>query len=308
MPSTRTDRRWKSEYMGLALDCGETYHDLFKGNNIMELADVEYKRLCDLIHKESGINLQEGKKEMMMARLAPTFRFRHIASYSDYYNLVVNDKSGNELNYLLDAISTNKTYFFREEKHFTYLNETLLPEIISYKKKKGDFSLSLWSAGCASGEEAYSIAMTLKEYHPSLSPVNPRILATDISTKVLQKARTAIYSKNECSNILYNLRAKYFQMGVGKWQDHLRVKRDVQNMIQFERFNLLNSPSKLGLFDIIFCRNVLIYFNPKIQEEIITGFYNQLKPKGYLIIGHSESLFNVNHRFNYIKPTIFRKD
>ncbi|GMT48652.1 MAG: chemotaxis protein methyltransferase [bacterium] len=272
----------------------------------MELADVEYKRLCDLIHKESGINLQEGKKEMMIARLASTFRSRDITSYGDYYDLVVNDESGNELSYLLNAISTNKTYFFREEKHFAYLNETLLPEIISYKKKND--SLSLWSAGCSSGEEAYSIAMTLKEYHPALRPINPRILATDISTKVLRKARTAIYPKKECSNIPHSLMTKYFQLGVGKWRDHLRVKSDLQDVIEFERFNLLNNPSKLGLFDIIFCRNVLIYFNPKVQEEIITGFYNQLKPKGYLIIGHSESLFNINHLFKYIKPTIFRKE
>ncbi len=273
---------------------------------MIELADIEYKRLCELIYKESGINLHDGKKELMIARLGPTFRSRHIASYADYYDLVVNDESGNELNHLLDTVSTNKTYFFREGKHFTYLNETLLPEIISYKKK-GD-SLSLWSAGCASGEEAYSMAMTLKEYHPSLSHMKPSILATDISTRVLQKAQKAIYPKDECSNIPYNLMSKYFQMGVGKWVDHLRVKRDIQDMIQFERFNLLNSPSKLGLFDIIFCRNVLIYFNTKVQEKIITGFYNQLHPKGYLIIGHSESLFNVSHRFKYIKPTIFRKD
>ncbi len=274
----------------------------------MELADIEYKRLCELIYKESGINLHEGKKEMMIARLGPTFRSRDIISYSDYYNLVVNDESGNELNSLLDAISTNKTCFFREGKHFTYLKEAILPEIVSYKKKKGDFSLSLWSAGCASGEEAYSIAMTLKEHHPSLSPMNPHILATDISTRVLQKARAAIYPKNDCSNIPYSLMTKYFQTGVGKWQDHLRVKRDLQNMIEFERFNLLDSPSRLDLFDIIFCRNVLIYFDPKVQEKLITGFYNQLKPKGYLIIGHSESLFKISHPFKYIKPTIFRKD
>ncbi|MDH4129855.1 MAG: protein-glutamate O-methyltransferase [Spirochaetota bacterium] len=279
-------------------------------NFTIQLSNNDFKKLRDLVYKNSGINLQEDKMSLMSARLGSILRSRKINSYSDYYDLVQKDESGQELIILLDAMTTNQTYFFREINHFNFLKDNILPEIIEIKKKLHDNKISLWSSACSSGEEPYSMALTIKDYFTkNIQNINwtLNILATDLSTRMLKKAEAGIYHKNEFAKVQDHLIKQFFQYGVDQWKDYLRVKKDIRNIINFKRLNLLENWNQLGSFDIIFCRNVLIYFDRNSQEKLIYKFYNQLNPNGYLIIGHSESLFNVKHKFKYIKPTIFKK-
>ncbi len=273
-----------------------------------KLTDDEFTKFSDLIYKTSGIHLSFVKKELVHARLGKIIRQRNITSYKDYYRLVVADKSGQELIKLLDAISTNQTFFFRENDHFVILKDEMLPEIIQKNKMANHNEISIWSAGCSSGEEPYSIALIFKEYFNHLQNWNFTILATDISTSMLEKAENGIYHESEFAQVSNYLIKKFFQYGTGKWSSYLRIKKDLKDLIHFTRYNLLDDTTASDQFDVIFCRNVMIYFDPETREKVIDKFYRALRPKSYLITGHSESLFNIKHRFKYIKPTLYKKE
>lgn len=271
-----------------------------------QMTDLEFKRFCDLIYQNSGIHLNENKKELVNSRLAMILRERNFLTYTDYYKTIKNDTTGQELVLLLDAITTNQTYFFRENDHFIFLKENILPELTNDKKLIN--KITIWSAGCSSGEEPYSLALTLKEYFSNSSTQwDTNILATDLSTRMLKKAESGIYHESEFDKVPEHLIKIYFQYGTGKWKYHLRVKKELRNMINFRRMNLLDSLRQTDRFDIIFCRNVLIYFDLETIQKVISLFNERLNSKGYLIVGHSESLSNVKHNFKYIKPTIYKK-
>ncbi|MCD6308336.1 MAG: protein-glutamate O-methyltransferase CheR [Candidatus Latescibacteria bacterium] len=266
----------------------------------LELSDRQYSRLSRIIYDAGGIHLGDNKKELVRARLTKLLRKRNIGGFDAYLSLLERDNSDGELTNLLDAISTNVTHFFREHQHFDFLIQ-LAPE---FSGRKG---MRIWSAGCSSGEEPYTIAITLLEYFPEHQAAFHRIMASDISTKILAKARAGVYPMKSVEKIDASLVRKYFLKGKNKNEGLVKVKKQVTNLVRFERMNLIEPFGFREEFDIIFCRNVMIYFDSRTRESIVGKYYDALVPGGYLIIGHSESMNAFSHSFKYIKPTIYRK-
>jgi chemotaxis protein methyltransferase CheR len=281
--------------------------EAFKIMNL-ELTERDYQNFREFIYQKSGINLHEGKKELLKARLMKYLRHSGFRSIGEYYKyLVQNDDTGEECVNLLDTVSTNLTYFFREPKHFQFLNQVAFPDLAKRLHGRPKKTITLWSAGCSSGEEPYSLAMTCLERQWECGGVDAQILATDISTKMLGKALEGIYPEDRLENISYEVKRRYFQRGVGSWKGYYRTKPVLRQLIRFGRLNLVDPfPENKG-FDIIFCRNVMIYFDKPTQERIVQKFHLALNEKGYLFIGHSESLTGVNHSFKYIQPSVYRK-
>ena len=225
-----------------------------------ELSDRDFWRFSSLVYEKCGIELHEGKKELVRARLSKRLRTGGFKDFKTYYRYVVEDGSGDELVQMLDAISTNLTSFFREEKHFDFLRETVFPPF-SNGKRNGRQRIHAWSAGCSSGEEPYSLAICMMEHFGQALPFDTKILATDISTKVLARAQTGIYGRERLSKIQMATLRKCFQKGHGRQEGYFRVKKSIRDMIQFQRFNLMDPFPFRESFDFIFCRNVMIYLN-----------------------------------------------
>ncbi len=273
----------------------------------IELTDIEFSKISRLVYEHCGINLTESKKELVKARLGKRLREGKFKSFNEYYKHVLNDESGRELIILLDSIATNYTFFFREPKHFEYLSEEFIPELIK-RKKDCNRKLRFWSAGCSSGEEAYSILITILEGIDNPLVWDILVYATDLSTQMIRVAESGIYHREKISNTPSSILKKYFLKGNGDWKDYVKVKDNLKQYIRFERLNL-TEPFYLGeKFDCIFCRNVMIYFDKAIQKKIINRFYENLTPGGVLIIGHSESLSGIDHSFQYLKPSIYVKE
>lgn len=273
----------------------------------LELQDADFEKIRRLIYDQCGINLTEAKKELVKARLGKRLRSGQFKSFRDYYEYVLNDASGKELIFLLDSITTNFTFFFREAKHFEYLKSVFLPEIIN-RKKSGAKKLSFWSAGCSSGEEPYSILMTLLEAVENPLVWDIQVLATDLSTRMLRTAETGIYPKEKIRDLPPLVVKKYFLKGNHQWQNYVKVKDQLKQFIRFQRLNLMEPFSFAEPFDCIFCRNVMIYFDKEKQSRLVNRFYEYLHPGGILIIGHAESLTGIPHNFRYVKPSIYKKE
>jgi chemotaxis protein methyltransferase CheR len=269
-----------------------------------DLTDDNFIKFKDLIYNKCGICLHDGKKELVRARLNKRLRQTGIKTFTDYYKYLTQEDNGNELVVMLDAISTNKTSFFREIKHFDFLKENVFPSYAA-----GDYGrrLRFWSAACSSGEEPYTLAISLLEYLGQTN-FDIKILATDISTKVLGEAQRGVYPEERIEDIPGPLIRSYFQQGQGRQQGYYRVKPNLRNLISFKRFNLMDKFPFNTIFQFIFCRNVMIYFDKKTQERLVNKFHQCLIPGGYLMIGHSESLTGVNHPFKYIQPSVYQKD
>lgn len=274
--------------------------DSFHLPDLYEMTDVQYIYLMRIIYDRAGINLGESKKELLSARLGKVLRRRGIQGFGEYLKLLKNDKTGKELILLLDAISTNVTHFFREENHFLFLAEQLA-------RLKSSEKARIWSAGCSSGEEPYSIAITLLENFPQAPLFPPCILATDLSTKMLDLAIKGVYTLKSAQAMDAVLLKKYFLKGRRASEGLIRVKRVLSNMVAFERLNLMEPFGFFEEFRFIFCRNVMIYFDSPTRQELVGRFYQALEPGGYFIIGHSESLNGIRHSFEYLQPTIYRK-
>jgi chemotaxis protein methyltransferase CheR len=272
-----------------------------------KLTDKEFLLFKKLVYDKCGINLHEGKKELVRSRLAKRLREHNFSRFEEYYEYLMADDTGNELVQMLDAISTNLTSFFREPKHFDFLREEVLPGFLSPAGKAPVRGLNLWSAGCSSGEEPYTISICLREFMEGRERFDYTILATDISTRVLSTATNGVYPLNQVRNLSKQIMKRHFQQGRGKWAQHVRLKREIRNLIKFQRFNLMEPFPKTDYFHVIFCRNVMIYFDRQIQQQVVNKFYDALVPGGYLFIGHSESLMGAQHQFQYIRPTIYQK-
>jgi len=268
---------------------------------IPPLTDDEFNAIRRLVYKKSGIYLTEEKRDLVRSRLGKILRRRGIPSFREYYRMVISDDSGKMLVELLDAISTNFTYLFREKDHFEFLKNVVIPQCASKKRIK------IWSAGCSSGEEPYSIAITLLENIRDIKNWDVKILATDISTRVLEKAIRGIYKAEQLSAIPRATLRKYFLRGKGHWVNYYKVKPEVKSVIEFKRLNLLEPFPFKTMFDVIFCRNVMIYFDRPTKEDLVRRFTDCLVPGGYLFIGHSESLMGMKHNLKYIKPAIYQK-
>jgi chemotaxis protein methyltransferase CheR len=258
-----------------------------------------------LVHGHAGIHLTAQKKELVRARLTKILRNRGLKSFQEYYEIVLADRSGAELAGLLDAISTNLTSFWREPAHFQYLAQEILPSWP--RNPRQPRRANLWSAGCSTGEEPYTLAMVMLAGFPGEDFSRVKIYASDLNTQVLARAEAGVYPFSRAEPLPGEWQRRFFQKGVRHRQGLVRVKPEVRSLVHFFRFNLM-APFPFGEeMDVIFCRNVMIYFEKETQVTLVEKFYHCLKPGGYLFIGHSESLCNHQHRFTYVKPTIYRK-
>ncbi len=261
-----------------------------------------FKRFRALVYRECGINLTDHKRAMFSSRLQKRLSQLGLTSFQDYYDLVVGGHSDAELTTMLDYISTNQTEFFREPHHFTFLRERVLPDLAV------DKTVRIWSTACSSGEEPYSIAMTLSDTIDSPSTWNCHILASDISTRMLAKAATGQYSHEKINSLSSDLVRRHFLLGKGSRRELVKIKPHIANMAVFRRINLMDDryPIK-SLLDVIFCRNVMIYFDRETQAKVLARLSRYLKPGGYLFLGHSETMQGISDAFHYVAPTIYRK-
>jgi chemotaxis protein methyltransferase CheR len=273
----------------------------------LELTDRDYRNFSELIYEKSGINLHQGKRELLKARLAKVLRQFQFSSVGEYYDYLMKDTTGDAFIPLLDVISTNLTAFLREPRHFDFLAHTAVPELFPAGGGGRGGGIRIWCAGCSSGEEAYSIAITMLDALPENRHRELRITATDLSTRMLRMAERGIYEARRVDKIPFDIRRRYFQKGIGKWAGHYRVKAGVRGLIGFQRLNFMEPFSFAEKFDIVFCRNVMIYFDKETQERLVNRFHEVIRSQGYLFIGHSESLTGVKHAFRYIRPSVYRK-
>lgn len=262
----------------------------------------EFQRFRTIIYDESGITLSDQKRVLLASRLTKRMRELGMETFSDYYEEVTKDATREEFTRMLDLISTNKTDFFREPKHFEFLGHNVLPSLEKEKR------IRIWSSACSTGEEPYTIAMTLFEHVESPQQWEFKILASDLSTRVLAKAAAGVYDEERFHDVPEDVLRRHFLRGRGDGAGKFKVKPHLTSVVQFRRINLMDDrfPIKAPL-DVIFCRNVMIYFDRPTQQTLVNKFYRYLKPGGYLFIGHSESLQWVEHPFTTVAPTIYRK-
>jgi Methylase of chemotaxis methyl-accepting proteins len=272
------------------------------------MRDSDYDFIRELVYHHSRINLGPDKRELVSARLGKRLRATNITSISDYCRFLQQKEGGEELSHLIDAISTNHTFFFREPQHFDFLQSVVIPEMIERRANHAWPSFNIWSAACSSGEEPYSIAISLLEQFGKGTQWPWRIEATDISHKILQRARVGVYRAESVSKVPPVALRKHFQKGFGPQEGNYRVKPHVQECVTFRQLNLLDRHLPFAdSFHLIFCRNVMIYFDRPTQEELVAKLTRQLVPGGYLFVGHSESLSGVKHTLDVVKPAIYRK-
>ncbi|HLO58687.1 MAG TPA: protein-glutamate O-methyltransferase CheR [Bacteroidales bacterium] len=272
--------------------------------DIIQLEEREYKRLSSFIMSQYGIKLPPVKKTLLQCRLQKRLQALHFSNFKEYVDYAFSSGDHNEITLMIDAVTTNKTDFFREPGHFDYLLEEGIERLI---QKTGKRSFTIWSAGCSSGEEPYTIAMVLSEFSLK-QPVEFTIMATDISSSVLEHARVGIYNEEKTGDIPLEFKKKYLLKGKNNFVNKVRIIPQLQNRIQFRKFNLLSSDfSSMGKFDIIFCRNVMIYFDRQVQHQVLKHFADCINNEGLLFLGHSESLAGHELPFISLRPTIFEK-
>lgn len=271
------------------------------------VSEAEFRRISDLVYQHCRINLHDGKKELVRARLAKRMRSGGFSRVSDYMDHVLSDASGAEFTSLIDSLSTNLTSFFREMAHFDHLRDRFLPALVARRQKHSHGRVLVWSAGCSSGEEPYSLAMLLAEELPAEDGWDVRILATDISTRVLDLARRGSYPASRVQSVPPPLRQRHLlPQRTGAAEGYV-VSESLRRMVRFRHLNLMDTWPFSGPFDLIFCRNVMIYFDKPTQEALVNRYFQVLRPGGLLFTGHSESLTGVNHRFRYVEPTIYAR-
>jgi len=270
-----------------------------------ELTEAQFQKISRLVQELCGINLHQGKKQLVQTRLNKRLRELGLRDYGEYIEYIMHDTDGVELTAMLDAISTNLTRFFREDEHFTYLAKQILPAAMARTGRHR--RLRFWSAGCSTGEEPYSIAITVYDHVPDLSAWDVKILATDLSTQVLARARKAVYPADRVRAVPAQLRSRCFDCIQARPERLYRVKDSVRSLVHFARLNLMDPWPMAGPFDAIFCRNVMIYFDKPTQADLINRFWKLLAPGGTLLIGHSESLTGIRHSFRYVQPTVYEK-
>jgi chemotaxis protein methyltransferase CheR len=271
------------------------------------LTEDEFEKLSSFIYRESGIKMPPVKITMLQSRLQKRLRHLNIRSFGEYIDYVFSDKGGDsEIIHMLDVVSTNKTDFFREPMHFDYLSLNILPEKAELLTGS---PLRIWSAGCSSGEEAFTLAMVLSEYNcKNRFKIDFSILGTDISTDILQKAVNAVYKEERIEGIPTELRKKYFLKSRDPKNRTVRIIPELRNKVSWRRLNFMESYYDLkDKYEIVFCRNVLIYFDRATQESVINKICMHLKKGGYFFLGHSESIMGMDLPLEAIKPTIYRK-
>ncbi|HUX13808.1 MAG TPA: protein-glutamate O-methyltransferase CheR [Spirochaetia bacterium] len=271
------------------------------------LGDTEFRQISSLVYSTFGINLTEQKRVLVAGRLTKRVRQLGLASFGDYVKVMMEDSSGKELSEMINRITTNHSFFFRENDHFEFLQQTVLPEIQSKISRDRTYPFRMWSAGCAAGEEVYTLAIVLREYFgDALEGIDLGILASDISLTVLNAAEKGIYPANRLQEVPPKLLSTYFRQIDS---ENFEIAERLRKRVMFKKLNLIapSFPFK-GKFDFVFCRNVMIYFDEPTRKQLVETLFRYVKPGGYLFIGHSESLRRETCPFRYIKPAIYQKD
>lgn len=268
---------------------------LFFTDSEIKMTDEEFPLLRDLIYNYSGLFFSEDNRYLFERRLSPRLAHRQLLTFHDYYYYLKYDVSKDqELSDIMDVLTTNETYFFRESFQLKAFTEEIIPELVSLKAKNYDKTIRIWSAGCSTGEEPYTIAMLLLE-KPELAGLKIEIIGTDISQRVLHHARKGIYGNSSFRVTESHYKSRFFTELEGGY----RVGDQIRELVTFSRLNLYDSSRYLflGKMDIIFCRNVIIYFDMLAKKRVMESFYNTLNPGGFLLLGHSESLMNITTAF-----------
>ena len=268
--------------------------------------DKDFSYLSTLAGEIAGISLSSGKRELIYGRLAKRLRVLNLNDFKEYCMLLKEGES-EEHTHFINAITTNVTAFFRENHHFEFMADTLLPELIRKKSAGSRPRLRIWSAGCSSGKEPYSIAMVLKECIPDLERWDAKILATDLDSNILEVAKSGVYPKERLQEIGLERRKRWFQIGRGVNENSIKIDDDLKQMVTYRKLNLNEDWPMKGDFDIIFCRNVTIYFDRETRIKLLDRFAERLDDDGCLFVGHSESLFGLTQRFSTVGRTIHRK-
>lgn len=273
------------------------------------LSEKDFNRLSVFIYSELGIKMPDSKITMLTGRLNKRLRALNLANFTEYCDFLFSDKGKEEeMVHLINAVTTNKTDFFREPTHFEYLANTALPEIEERHRFEPRRKLRIWSAGCSTGEEPYTLAMVLNEVQERNPIFNYEILATDISTRVLDVARRAVYPMERIEPVTTNYRKKYLLRGKDQRNPQVRIVPELRKKVRFGRLNfMVNDFGLPDMVDIIFCRNVIIYFDKETQEQLMNKFCRYLNRGGYLFLGHSESLHGYNTPLTQVAPTVYRK-
>ena len=260
----------------------------------------QFEKISRRVYDLCGIKLTSGKEELVKSRLAKRLQVLKLQGFDEYLRFIEKDATGKELAQMIDVLTTNKTSFFREEAHFDFLRQRIFPSLDRRERR-----LRIWSAACSSGEEPYTIAMLLRESMPDIDHWNARILATDLSHRVLATARAAVYKKEIVDGIPPKFLSKYFTALPN--QNEWRVNDEVRRLVSFGNLNLMNKWPMRGLFDVIFCRNVMIYFDKPTQQNLVNRFAQLLRPGGHLFVGHAESLTGSAGTLSYVQPAVYVK-
>jgi chemotaxis protein methyltransferase CheR len=267
----------------------------------------DYKRLCDLIYAKAGIDLGTGKKTMLEVRIKRRLKDLELSSYSDYCDYLFGREGlKEEIVNLIDVVTTNKTDFFREPRHFSFLVDTALPELTA--GSLNGRPMLVWSAGCSTGEEPYTLAVVLSEYALTHPGFRFRILATDISTTVLAKAEKGVYAEEVAAPVPTPLKRKYFMRSREPGSNRLRVVPELRRLVEFRRLNFMDADYGISeRADAIFCRNVIIYFDRPTQERILKKLSHHLLPGGYMFVGHAETLHDMDLPLIPVAPSLYRR-
>jgi chemotaxis protein methyltransferase CheR len=265
------------------------------------LGPAEFQRIAQLVYDRAGIQLPVGKEGLVRSRLAKRLRSLGLDDFAPYVQRVTSGEDPAETAAMLDALTTNKTSWWREKQHFDLL-ETIAPAMLEERRP-----LTIWSAGCSTGEEPYTIAMVLAMTLGDRGAAQTRVLATDLSTRVLERAKKARYDAEEMDGVPREALGTYFTKAHEGTRDVCDVVPAIRRTINFAQLNLMGPWPMKGPFDVIFCRNVMIYFDKQTQGKLIERYWGLLRPGGYLFIGHSESLTGLAHRFTYQAPAVYRK-
>jgi len=269
------------------------------------LTDREFNQIRKLVIEHTGIALSDAKRNLVYGRLAKRLRKMEIGDFGSYIQLLESPMGKDELSNFTNAITTNLTSFFRENHHFEYLKSNVIPNLL--RLNADTKKIRIWSAGCSTGEEPYSIAMTIREMIPESKDWDIKILATDLDTNVLAHAKAGIYSLEKINNVSKSRMKRFFLRGKGEQREDIKIRSELQNMIRFRQLNLMDPWPIKNQFDIIFCRNVVIYFDKPTQKVLFKRYHELLKDTGHMFIGHSETMFKVSDDFKLIGNTIYTK-
>lgn len=264
------------------------------------LKPAEFERVRRLVYDHAGIDLREGKEELVAGRLGKKLRESGCPSYQEYLNQVAADKSGESLTALIDALTTNFTSFMRESAHFDFMRNTIFPMLARRS------SIEIWCAAAATGEEPYSLICSLLDAFGGVAAGRCKLIATDISTRALAAARKGVYPADRLKSVPREWLSKYFLRGHGEFSGLYQVKPDVSRLVEFRPLNLIETFQHRGVFPLISCRNVMIYFDRPTQERVVNRMAQYLEPGGYLFVGHSESLNGMHHPFHFVQPAVYQ--